>query len=81
MTARDPWHTAKLFNLDGQHIGQCRVPNTPMPPPLILWGYRYFILALPDGDYMEARCFTVTLKNMSAAPSEVKKLPFRKAEK
>jgi hypothetical protein len=58
------WHAGKLFDFAGKQIGHVRVPAEPFPPGVILWGNRYFMLALPDGNYAETKCFMVPIERM-----------------
>jgi hypothetical protein len=64
MTPNAAWHDATLFDFQGKQVGRVRVPSTPFPPGVILWGKRYFILTLPDGAYTETKLFLVPLEAM-----------------
>lgn len=75
------WHAAKLYDLAGKEMGHVRVPADPFPPGIIIWGNRYFMLALPDGNYAEAKCHLVPIERMYPAPQANAGLPFRKSER
>jgi hypothetical protein len=80
MTAAPSWREAKLFDLHGLEMGKCRVPAVPFPPGVILWGNRYFQLALPDGNYVEVTCYLVPIERMYLKTRKPVEMPFRKTE-
>lgn len=54
----------KVIDKNGKVIGECRAPETPDKPGVILWGHRYFTLTTSGAHYRETTCYMVPLERM-----------------
>lgn len=46
-----------LYTREGQEVTQVTMPPFLIPPEVILWGSRYFVLR--DGRYIEGMCWPI----------------------